>query len=395
MGIPQVVLMPRRAQPFFGRHPWVFTGAIQEIQGEPTDGSEVEVRTHKGTFIARGYFNGKSKIRVRLYCWDKDRELDDDFFRSKFASAAQFREGLFGQPAAAGYRVISSEADGLSGLIVDRYDQWLTVQFTSLALGQRRERLAPILAEAVGCKGIYIRTERGIGKLEGLELQDGPLWGEMPNGPVLIDDGIVRYRVDLREGQKTGFFLDQRANRLAAAKYMAGREVLDCFCYSGGFGLHAAKRGAVSVEAVDVSESALNLARQNADLNGVNTVQFIKADVFDYLNEMVAQKRKFGAVILDPPKFARSKKSIKEALRGYRTMIGHAMRLLGQDGILVMCCCSGLIAPAEVEAILAQVAVDVRREVQILERRGQDVDHPVAVTCPQTSYLKCFICRVV
>jgi 23S rRNA (cytosine1962-C5)-methyltransferase len=395
MSHPQVVLLPRRAQPFFGRHPWVFPGAIQEIQGEPADGSEINVVTHTGTFIAKGYFNGQSKIRVRLYCWDKDRELDDEFFRGKFASAARFRKELFANHTSAGYRVISSEADGLSGLIVDRYDQWLTVQFTSLALGQRRERLAPLLAEATGCKGIYVRTERGIGRLEGLDLHDGPLWGEMPDGPVLIDDGIVRYRVDLREGQKTGFFLDQRANRLAAARYMAGRDVLDCFCYSGGFGLHAAKRGATSVEAVDVSESALNLARQNADLNGVTTIEFVKADVFDHLNELVAQKRKFGAVILDPPKFARSKKSVKDALRGYRTMIGQAMRLLGPDGILVMCCCSGLIAPAEVEAILAQVAVDARREVQILERRGQDVDHPVAVTCPQTSYLKCFICRVV
>ncbi len=395
MTLPQVVLLPRRAQPFFGRHPWVFTGAIKEIIGEPANGSEVDVVTHTGTFVARGYYNAGSKIRVRLYSWEKDRELDDGFFFTRIMSASNFRKSIYGDQPNAGYRVISSEADGLSGLIVDRYDQWLSVQFTSLALGQRREQLAPLLAQATGCKGIYVRTERGIGKLEGLELQDGPLWGEMPDGPVLIDDGVVRYRVDLREGQKTGFFLDQRTNRLAAARYMAGREVLDCFCYSGGFGLHAAKKGATSVEAVDMSDAALNLARQNADLNGVTSLRFVKADIFDHLKLLVMQKRKFGAVILDPPKFARSKKSIKEALRGYRTLLGHAMRLLKPDGILVMCCCSGLIAPAEIEAVMSQVAVDVRRHVQILERRGQDVDHPIAVTCPQTSYLKCFICRVV
>lgn len=395
MVLPQVVLLPKRAQPFFGRHPWVFPGAIQEVVGSPANGSEVDVTTHKGAFIARGYYNAQSKIRVRLHSWDSGRALDAGFFFSKFQTADRFRTETFGKASHIGYRVIASEADGISGLIVDRYDHWLSVQFTSLALGMRREMLAPLLASATGCKGIYMRTERGIGRLEGLELQDGLLWGELPTAPVLIDDGIVRYRVDLREGQKTGFFLDQRANRLAAARYLAGREVLDCFCYSGGFGLHAAKRGAAGVEAVDMSEAALALARENAELNGVTNVTFVKADVFEHLNEQVAAKRRFGAVILDPPKFARTKKSVKEALRGYRRLLSQALQLLAPDGILVMCCCSGLIAAADIELVLTHVAVDARREVQILERRGQDIDHPVAVTCPQTSYLKCFICRVI
>lgn len=388
-------MRPRRAQPFFSRHPWVFPGAVQDVVGAPADGDPVDVVTHTGTFVARGFFNSRSKIRVRLLSWDPDRELDDDFFRDRFRAAARFRAARFGVGERVGYRVFASEADGLSGIIVDRYDRWLTVQFTSLALGQRRERLYPLLAEATGCRGIYLRTEKGIGQLEGLELRDGPVWGEPPEGPVLIDDGIVRYRVDLREGQKTGFFLDQRANRIAVAHYVSGRTVLDCFCYSGGFGLHAAKRGSPSVEAVDISEAALNLAKDNAELNGVSAIRFVKADVFDHLGALVSEGRKFGAIILDPPKFARTRKSLPDALRGYQTLLGQAMRLIEPDGVLVMCCCSGLIAAGDIEPILARVAVDARREVQILERRGQDVDHPISVTCPETGYLKCFVCRVV
>lgn len=391
----RVVLKPRRAQPFFSRHPWVYTGAIQEVIGEPADGAEVDVTTHTGTFIARGFYNSKSKIRARLYCWDPDQPLDDDFFRKKFAAATRFRAALFGMGERVGYRLLASEADGVSGLIVDRYDRWLTVQFTSLALGQRRERLIPILAEVTGCKGIYLRTERGIGQLEGLDLRDGPIWGEPPSGPVVIDDGVVRYRVDLREGQKTGFFLDQRANRLAVANYASGRTALDCFCYSGGFGLHAAKRGAISVEAVDISESALNLARENADLNGVRSIKFVKADVFDHLGTLVREGRKFGAIILDPPKFARTRKSLPDALRGYHSLLSHAMKLLEPEAVLVMCCCSGLVGMSDLETVMARVAVDARRDVQIIERRGQDIDHPIAVTCIETGYLKCLICRVI
>lgn len=213
-------------------------------------------------------------------------------------------------------------------------------------------------------------------------------------GALFIDDGVVRYRVDLREGQKTGFFLDQRANRLAVANYTS-ETVLDCFCYSGGFGLHAAKKGTISVEAVDISESALNLARENADLNGVRQIRFVKADIFDHLNALVRDGRKFGAVILDPPKFAHTRKSLPDALRRYHSLLGNAMHSLEPDGVLVMCCCSGLISISDIETVMARVAVDAGRNVQILERRGQDVDHPISVTCLETGYLKCLVCRVI
>ncbi len=396
MNNPRVILRPKRAQPFFARHPWVFPGAVQAVDGEPADGAEVDLVSSAGNFVARGFFNSKSKIRVRLYSWNENQSLDEAFFSEKIASAARLRQLLYGpNPEFTAHRLIASEADGLSGLTVDRYDRWLVMQPTSLAIGQRREMLGAILSRIPDIDGIYLRTERGIGKLEGLELQDGLLCGTIPSEPIKIDEVMVRYFVDIREGQKTGFFLDQRSNRRTVNAYLHGREVLDCFCYSGGFGLHAATSGATSVESVDISETALSLARRNAELNNATNITFVKADVFDHLAALTEQGRKFGAIILDPPKFARSKQAIPDALRGYRTLLSYALKLLDTDGILVMCCCSGLISGTDIEAVLAQVSADSRRDIQILERRGQDADHPVIVTCPQTSYLKCFICRVI
>lgn len=394
MSIPRIILRPKRALPFFGRHPWVFAGAIDSVEGQPVDGEEVELVSSAGNFIARGLFNSRSKIRVRLYTWQQHTRLDREFFREQLDAAIRFRSQVFeNAPQPNACRLVASEADNISGLIVDRYDRWMAVQITSLAIGQRKDMLAELLTELTGAAGIYVRTERGIGKLEGLELQDGLLLGEVPTEPIEITEGDVRFRIDLREGQKTGFFLDQRANRRIVATYLANRTVLDCFCYTGGFGIHAAKK-AKSVESVDISESALYLARKNAELNYISNILFIRADVFEHLDTLVAESRKFGGIILDPPKFARNRDAVASALRGYRILISQALRLLEPDGILIMCCCSGLISVGEIEDVLAQASVNCNRFVQILERRGQDVDHPISVTCPETSYLKCLICRV-
>jgi 23S rRNA (cytosine1962-C5)-methyltransferase len=292
-------------------------------------------------------------------------------------------------------RLVFSESDGLSGLIVDAYDHWLVVQFTSLGLAQRREMIADCLEELIRPEGIYLRTERGIGQMEGLELQDGLLRGTVPSEPILIEEAGLRFQAHLTEGQKTGFYLDQRYNRGAVAPYCTGRRVLDGFCYTGGFGLHAARAGASEVIGVDVSEPALALARENARLNGLGAISFFRQDVFSYLNQQVQAGEHFGVVILDPPKFARSKSAIEEALRGYRRLQTLTLRLLEPDGIFVMCCCSGLISMNMLEELLAQIATEGRREVQILEPRGQSPDHPVLATCPETNYLKCLICRVV
>jgi 23S rRNA (cytosine1962-C5)-methyltransferase len=279
-------------------------------------------------------------------------------------------------------------------MTVDRYDRWLVMQFTALGLAQRRELLAELLVERLRPDGIYLRTERGIGRLEGLELHDEPLWGQVPSEPVVIEEDGLRYQVHLTEGQKTGFYLDQRDNRRAVAQLAAGRSMLDAFCYTGGFGLAAARAGATSVRGVDVSEPALTLARANAALNGLERVEFVRAEVFEYLAKLVDAGERFGLVVLDPPKFARTQHAVEEALRGYRRLQTLALRLLERDGVLVTCCCSGLITLDMLADLHAQVAIEERREAQLLERRGQAADHPVSVACPESNYLKCLISRV-
>ena len=295
---PRVVLLPKRARPFYGRHPWVYAGAVGAVEGEPADGDVVDLVSHTGNFVARGLYNGRSKIRVRLYTWDAERPLDDAFFRERLASALRLRTALGMDAPGTACRLVFSEADGLSGVTLDRYDRWLVLQFTALGLARRREMLTDILVDLLKPEGIYLRTERGIGRLEGLELQDGLLWGRPPDGPVVIDENGIRFRVNLAEGQKTGFYLDQRDNREAVARLASGRAVLDAFCYTGGFGLHAASAGARSVLGVDQSEPALALARENAVLNGLDNVEFRRGDVFDELAALAvngAQLRPGGA----------------------------------------------------------------------------------------------------
>lgn len=373
-------------------HPWVYAGAIDSIEGNPADGDVVDLVSHGGNFIARGFYNNQSKIRVRLYTWNASETLDAPFFRTRLQNAIRLRREILRLPGAC--RLVFSEADGLSGLTVDQFGGWLVVQFTSLALAHRREMLTDLLAELVQPHGIYLRTERGIGQLEGVELHDGPLRGETP-GLISIEENGIEIQVNLSEGQKTGYYLDQRDNRQAVAALARGRRMLDAFCYSGGFGLHAARAGASSVLGVDGSEAALQLARANAERNGLSNITFEKADVFDRLDALVAAGERFGVIVLDPPKFARSNSAVEEALRGYRRLLVQSLKLMEPDGILAMCCCSGLIQREMLHDLLAQEASQARRFLQILESRGAAPDHPVSALCPETNYLKCVICRVV
>jgi 23S rRNA (cytosine1962-C5)-methyltransferase len=392
--LPRVILLPRRAKPFYSRHPWVYAGAIASIQGNPGDGDEVELFAHTENFIARGFFNSLSKIRVRLYSWAVEEPLDEGFFRRRIEQALHLRATMGLMEPGHACRLVFSEADGLSGLVVDRYDRWLIVQFTALALAKRREQIIRVLQELLAPEGIYLRTERGIGKLEGLDAKDGLLSGSVPTEPITITEEGLQFRFNITEGQKTGFYLDQRENRSAVARWCKGRRVLDAFCYVGGFGLHAARAGASQVVGIDASEPALKLAAENAALNGLDQTSFVQADVFDYLQTLAASGEKFDLVVLDPPKFARTRNAVEDALQGYRRLQTLALRLLAAEGILVTCCCSGLIAMPMLEELLAQLAVEENRTIQVLERRGQSADHPVATSCPESNYLKCLICRV-
>ena len=376
-------------------HPWVYAGAIETVEGAPKDGDVVDLVSTQRIFIARGLFNSNSKIRVRLYSWSADVALDADFFRRQLATAILLRRDMLRlMGAGQACRLVFSEADGLSGLVVEQFDRWLVVQFTSLALALRREMFADLLTELLQPDGIYLRTERGIGQLEGLELQDGALRGAAPMEPIVIEENGLRMRIHLTEGQKTGYYLDQRDNRQAVARLAVGRRMLDAFCYSGGFGLHAARAGAASVLGVDASEPALQLARANAELNGLTNITFEKADVFDRLDQLVKAKENFGVIVLDPPKFARTGSAVDEAMRGYRRLLLQALRLLDPNGVLAMCCCSGLIERQMLHDLLAKEASQARRPLQILESRGASADHPVSAMCPESNYLKCVICRV-
>jgi 23S rRNA (cytosine1962-C5)-methyltransferase len=395
MPVPKIILKPKRAQPFFGRHPWVFAGAIDSVSGSPADGDEVDVVSTAGTFIARGLFNSQSKITVRLYSWDEGVALDRVFFRARFERAIELRHHVLNLAGPdRGYRLIFSESDYLSGMVVDRYADWLAVQFTSLGLANRRDMLAELLEELLGPRGIYLRTEKGIGRLEGVELQDGPLRGEPPPRDLAIEENGMRFLVNLAEGQKTGYYLDQRDNRAAVARLCPGKRMLDAFCYTGGFGLYAAKAGAAAVLGVDASEPALELARRNAIANGLGQIEFANGDVFRQLADLAAAGRKFDVLVLDPPKFARNRAAVPEAMKGYRRLHQLAMKLLGRDGVLVTCCCTGLITMNDLEELIGQVSVEAKRDLQILERRGPSPDHPVAVTCRESGYLKCIISRL-
>ncbi len=393
MAVPIVTLKPKRAQPSLNRHPWVYAGTIERVDGDPPDGAEVDVHSSAGNFIARGLFNAQSKIRVRLYSWVPELPLDRDFFRARLARAISLREALGLRGPNRGCRLAFSEADGLSGCTIDEYAGYLTIQLTALGIAGRRDMIADVLNELIQPRGIYVRTEKGVGALEGLTLQDGLLAGELPSANLAIDEDGLSFQVNIAEGQKTGFYHDQRDNRRAVARLAAGRTVLDAFCYTGGFGIHAARAGATAVDGIDVSEPALALARKNAERNGLSQLTFTKADVFKFLDASVQAGRTFGVVVLDPPKFARNRASIPEAMRGYWQLIKQGLKVTEPGGYLVFCCCSGLIGPEPLTDLIARVVGEERRDVQILDRRGAAPDHPVAVSCLETSYLKCFILR--
>ena len=391
----EIVLKPRKSRPFYNRHPWVLDTAIDRVEGSPADGDVVDLLSDKGKFIARGIFNSRSRIRVRLYIWRKSELLDGDFWRRRLEAALRLRADLGYNDAQGAARLVYSEGDGLSGLVVDRYAEHLAIQVTALAIAARLDVIAPILVELVHPRGIVIRTERGMTQAEGIELRDGPYWGEPPDGPVFIRDHGLRYGIDLAEGQKTGFYLDQRENRKAAAAYLRGRRVLDMFCYSGGFSIAAsALGGAREVLGFDSSAKAVTLARANAELNGLASARFDTGDAFEVLESMVAAGERFGGVILDPPKFARSRTAVNEALRAYHWLNRLAVQVLEPGGFLVTCSCSGHVAREDFLDMLLGVAQQTGRDVQVLEQRGAAPDHPVSATCRESEYLKCFVCRV-
>ena len=397
-GLPTatIVLKPKRARPFFGRHPWVLDSAVLRVDGAPADGDVVDLATHDGNFVARGLWNSASRLRVRLYAFDPATRLDADLWRSRLEAAVALRRSLGLDDRTAAARIVNSEGDELSGLIVDRYGEYLAVQVTALAMAERLETLCDALESLLAPRGILLRgAERGLAKLEGLHLADRLVRGTAPAGPIFVMENGMKFGVDLAEGQKTGYYLDQRENRQAAARHARGRRVLDMFCYSGGFAVACATMGgARSVLAVDSSAKAAALAGANANLNGAANVVVETADAFEKLDALKAAGERFGMVILDPPKFARSRAAIDDAVRAYHRINRLAVDLLEPGGILVTNSCSGAVSREDFLVMLSGVAQRAGRTIKVLECRGAAADHPVSVSCLESEYLKCVIARV-
>jgi 23S rRNA (cytosine1962-C5)-methyltransferase len=374
----------------------VLDSAVAKVEGEPADGDVVDLATHDGHFVARGLWNSQSRMRVRLYAFDASTKLDTELWHTRLASALALRKTLGLDERAGATRLVNSEGDDLSGLIVDRYGEYLAVQVTALAMAVRLDTLCDALESLVAPRGILLRgAERGLAKLEGLSLVDRVVRGTAPAGAIFVHEHGLKFGVDLAEGQKTGFYLDQRDNRQAAARYARGRRVLDMFCYSGGFAVACAvSGGARSVLAVDTSAKAAALARANAELNGAANVTVEAVDAFEKLDALTAAGERFGMVILDPPKFARSRSTVDDALRAYHRINRVAVGLLEPGGILVTCSCSGSVSRDDFLQMLSGVAQRSARPIQVLESRGAAADHPVSASCLEGEYLTCVIARV-
>lgn len=391
-----LILKKGRAKPVLQHHPWVFSGAIARIEGEALDGDLVEVRDAGGNFLARGTLNRRSQITVRLLSWVEDEVIDGDFWRARLAQAIAGRQALASDPGTTAYRLVNAEADLLPGLIVDRYDDILVVQFLTLGMDVRKREIVPLLAELVRPRGIYERCDAEMRAKEGLPSQEGCLWGEEPPDLLQITENGLRFWVDVKGGQKTGFYLDQRENRRRAQAYCQGQTVLNAFAYTGGFAVYAAAVGAKRITNVDSSAEALDLARRNVALNGFSARddEFVQGDVFRVLRDYRDLGRSFDVVILDPPKFAHTQSQVKRAARGYKDVNLLASQLLRPGGALVTFSCSGLISADLFQKIVFGAGVDAGRDVQIAERLSQGPDHPVLLSFPESQYLKGLVCRV-
>jgi len=371
-------------------HPWVFDNEILSISGECADGGIIDVISAGGKFLGRGYFNPKSKITVRILTRE-DEEINRAFFEKRIVAAWEYRKRVADINCC---RVIFSEADLLPALIVDKFGDYLSVQTLALGIDVHKEMLIDILDGLISPKGIFERNDVPVREKEGLAQQKGFLKGKFDTTVEIIENGN-RMLVDIENGQKTGYFLDQRENRAAIAPYVAGADVLDAFCHTGGFAVHAARYGAKSVEAVDISEHAIDYARRNAALNGFEgVINGVVGNVFDILKEYDTSGRQFDTIILDPPAFCKSRAALNGAYRGYKEINLRAMKLLRAGGFLITCSCSHYMLPQLFTKMLTEAAADSKRIIRQIEFRAQSKDHPVLLGEAESLYLKCVILQV-
>jgi 23S rRNA (cytosine1962-C5)-methyltransferase len=393
--MPRAYLKSGRQKSLLRRHPWIFSGAIERIDGAPTSGATVDVLSDAGQFLARAAYSPESQIRFRVWTFDESEPVTDAFFarRLEHAVASRRRLGLMTDDAAC--RLVFGESDGLPGLIVDRYAGFLVCQFSAAGVEFWRDTIVESLLEICRPRGIYERSESGSRHKERLKSRRGLLVGEEPPPLVELRYEAGRHLVDIVHGQKTGAYLDQQRNRARVASYARGSSVLDAFAYTGGFAIGCLRAGATRATLVESSAEALAIAERNAELNAVaSACEFTAANVFDELRRLRDAGRRFDLVVIDPPKFVHSVDQISAGSRGYKDVNIVALQLVAPGGFLATFSCSGHVAADLFQKIVAGAALDARRSVQILERLAQPQDHPVALEFPEGEYLKGLVLRV-
>ena len=385
-----------REKSLLRKHPWIFSKAINKIKGKPMLGDTVDVFDSKGNWLAKGAYSPESQIRIRVWSFDENEEIDRDFFFNKLQKAQVRRDWFIAQGKLTGYRLIAGESDGLPGVTIDKYDNFIVCQLLSAGADFHRYTLVSCLKELYpGCH-IYERSDVDVRKKEGLEPVTGWLTEPQDSTECVIEEHGIKIHVDIATGHKTGFYLDQRDSRLTAGKFAKDKTILNCFSYTSTFALHCAANNAKEVINVDVSQAALDMGKRNLELNGLAdaNVSFVKADVFKLLRTYREEKRRFDMIILDPPKFVESKAQLTGACRGYKDINMLAMQLLNPGGILLTFSCSGLMEASLFQKVVADAALDAKRNVYFVERLQQAADHPISSNYPEGYYLKGLVCQV-
>ena len=387
-GAAKLVLKKGEDRRVRGGHPWIFSNEVEHWQGDVADGGLVDVTDHRGAFLGRAYVNRHSLITARLLTRGRD-EVDTAFFVKRFERAKRLRDAVYpGEPAV---RLVYGESDQLPGLVVDRYGDWLAVQVLTLGMEQRLAEIKSALERVFEPRGAVLVADSPLRALEGLDQRREPWWGDVPERAV-VKVGGFDVQVDLLHGQKTGLFLDQRENRKRAEARAQGRTALDVFCYQGEWAMHLARGGAQSVLAVDSSEPALALARENIARNGLNEqVQLLRMDAFDALRRLEREGKRYGLVVLDPPALIKSRRVVAAGARAYREHNRLAMSLLEEDGILITCSCSHHLDDDLFRQVLLESARAARRPMRVLDWAGEAADHPRLLAVPETHYLKCAV----